>query len=125
MADKRAIVGSIFWSFGNFLLYMGKGIGVSRLLHLLVGKVGINFSGAKIFMAENIFQNTDIDPAMLIHQGGGGMPELVNGIALTLKANVFQMLFDEVLHRLRADSLQTLAQKKGVSVFYMIHGTDF
>ena len=27
--------------------------------------------------------------------------------------------------RLLADSLQTLAQKKGVSVFYMIHGTDF
>ena len=56
-------------------------IRVCRVLHLPAGKVGVYFRRAEVFMAKDILEHPDIHLTMLVHQGGGGVPQFVGGVA--------------------------------------------
>ena len=65
---------------------------------MFIADMGINLCCAEVDMPQDLLEDPDIDPTVLIHQCSGGMPQLVRGVAPSVQAGGFQMKFNDLLH---------------------------
>ena len=62
------------------LLLLGQRIGFHRRLQLFVGDMGVNLRGVELFMAEDVLERAHVDIALVIHQRGRRVAQLVRGV---------------------------------------------
>ena len=60
--------------------------------------MGVDLGGAQVFVAQDLLEDPDVHPAVLVHQGGGGVPQLVGGKAPPGKAGGSQGLLHDLFH---------------------------
>ena len=97
------------------LLLLGQRIGFHRRLQLLVGDMGVNLRGAELFMAEDVLERAHVDVALVIHQRGRRVAQLVRGIPFP-KTDLCEMLFHHPLHGFVGNAIAAAAEKQRVRV---------
>ena len=59
---------------------------IHSLSHTVAADVGVYLRGVELLVSENVLKHADVDLTRLIHQGRGGVTELVGGIVLGFKS---------------------------------------
>ena len=77
----------LFWR-----LHPPQGIGAGRNAECLVVDMGVNFGRIQVLMPQYLLDRLDVH-AVLEHEGGGGVAELVGGILGAVQPGVGEMLF--------------------------------
>ena len=88
---------------------IGKGIGLNGGLCCVVADVGIDFRSTQVFMAQDLFKQQQIHMAILVHQCGRRMAQLMHGQASIAQPCLVQISVHHVLYRLGADPLVAAA----------------
>ena len=83
---------------------LSKGIGLSGGTEILVVHVGIDLSRVQVLVAQHLLESTHIH-AVLQHQGGGGVAQLVGGVLGAVQPGSGQMLFHQLVDRRPGDPL--------------------
>ncbi len=82
----------------------------------IAAQMGIDFCGGDTGMAEDLLQGPDIHLAVLVHQGGSGMTQLVDRITARIKAGSQQIVFQKQLDCFCTDPPAQAADKQGFGI---------
>ena len=85
--------------------------------------MGIDLGRVQMVVTQDLLESPDIY-AVLQHQGGGGVPELVGGILGAVQPGGQQVLFDQLLHRRFGDAFPQAAEEQGVFVDDLLAAPD-
>lgn len=77
--------------------------------------MGIDLSGVQVFVAQNLLEGADVH-AVLEHERGGSVAELVWGVLGAVQSGHSQVFFHQLFHGGLADALTALADEEGVFV---------
>ena len=94
----RSFVLVLYRLFGLWSGDISQGIVADGGFHLGAGHMGVNFCSAQVLVPQDLFKDPDIHSAVLIHQGSGGMTELVGRVAPAAQSRRLQALLHDLFH---------------------------
>ena len=109
---------SLFFSFFVCQRVMGH-----CFFHIGVTDMGVDLRGVELLVTEDLLEHAYVDVARLIHQGCGGMTELVHRVVLCLEPCQPEVFVNHCLHGFDAHALIEAAEKECAVVHVRIFCT--